>query len=574
MLTVEDANTIIRKYGVESFYYEFDTACLPFDSDEEFTDYECDFLTISKELVDNNWKWTFQVKNKYFINQAQALNENNTPVPSSKLSLNLSEVTVTAPFRKLILELTILGSGNNIQLLFKYVRGMPSRITLDMVGQNTQTTWLLLRDNTERTLNVPVSLGVTGYVYLGGRATHYWVVRVQKTPFEYTCNQTLTCGKNNKVLLGTNTDYKPGGALIQDYTPTITVEYKNQIIPVTWSETDNDYIFYLDLTQDYNPGKLNLNILVETNDVINESIDSITLLKEIETVTSFDRLKEEILAGTGLIHIGDNITFTSDLILNYDAKLLGNNHTLEMGGYKIQLQEDKLLILNDLTLNEGNPAIIQENNTILECNRCTFTGNTSEDYNQLGSCIYCNTNIENLTITDDYTTRITDCLFEDNQSAIFHGGQLSINGSKFILSDSDFAEASNPAFLYQTDGEANINNSSFVIIQDGDEWCSDEENIGYAQSILICGESAIVNGADHSTLQKQNSLPFETNRTYLYAKYYYPRLESCVVTSPLPGFEDKNCTYAVSGVDWVFKQNSQVTLPDQANNNQPNWEEW
>ena len=116
-----------------------------------------------------------------------------------------------------------------------------------------------------------------------------------------------------------------------------------------------------------------------------------------------------------------------------------------------------------------------------------------------------------------------------------------------------------------------------MIIQDGNDWCSDEENIGYAQSILICGETAIINGADHTSLEKQNSLPFYdtyNNKTYLYAKYYYPRLEGCVVTSPLPGFEDKNCTYAVSGVDWVFKQNSQVTLPDQANNNQPNWEEW
>ena len=77
MLTVEDANTIIRKYGVESFYYEFDTTCLPFDEDEEFTDYECDFLTISKELVDNNWQWTFQVNNEYYSNQAYALDENN-----------------------------------------------------------------------------------------------------------------------------------------------------------------------------------------------------------------------------------------------------------------------------------------------------------------------------------------------------------------------------------------------------------------------------------------------------------------------------------------------------------------
>jgi len=577
MLTVEDANTIIRKYGVEEFYHTLDTSCLPFDDDESFTDYECDFFRITKELVDGDWRWTFKIDNDYWVNQGYAFDENNNYLTNTSVTGTGTlgpRVQCSALNPKVTVGITVLGKPGYVRMKNKYLRGIPQRITLDQVGQFHDYRILWLDTGSDNYARMRINVGVFSMSDLTHIGTHFMIIRLLKTSFQYECTQTLTCGKVNKVLLGTSEDYKPGGILIQDNTPTINVEYKNQIIPVTWSETDNDYIFYLDLTQDYNPGKLNLNILVETNDVINESIDSITLLKEIETVTSFDRLKEEILAGTGLIHIGDNITFTSDLILNYDAKLLGNQHTLEMGGYKIQLQEDKTLILNDLTLNEGNPAIIQENNTTLELNRCTFTGNTSEDYNQLGSCIYCNTNIENLTITDDYTTNITDCLFEDNHSAIFHGGQLSINGSKFILSDSNFAEASNPAFLYQTDGEANITNNSFIIIQDNEEWCINEKNIGYAQCILICGETAIVNGADHTSLQKQNSLPFETNRTYLYAKYYYPRLEGCVVTSPLPGFEDKNCTYAVSGVDWVFKQNSQVTLPDQANNNQPNWEEW
>jgi len=574
MLTVEDANTIIRKYGTESFFYTFDTRCLPFDDDEAFTDYECEFFTVTKRIRGDNYFWDFNLKNKYLTGNSAAMGMDN-----NLLNTHPQEdfVYINSNNPILFLEISVLGLQTP-KLAYKVLRNkLPNRILLNQVGQYVTLTWVNINGEAKVTNNNALFIGVTTITAPQTGTKHNFLIRLLKTNFQYECTQTLTCGKINKVLLGTNTDYKPGGALIQDNTPTINVEYKNQIIPVTWSETDNDYIFYLDLTQDYNPGKLNLNVLVETNDVINESIDSITLIKEVETVTSFDRLKEEILAGTGLIHIGDNITFTSDLILNYDAKLLGNQHTLEMGGYKIQLQEDKTLILNDLTLNEGNPAIIQENNTTLECNRCTFTGNTSEDYNQLGSCIYCNTNIENLTITDDYITNINDCLFQDNQSTIFHGGQLSINGSKFILSDSNFAEASNPAFLYQTDGEANINNSSFIIIQDGDEWCSDEKNIGYAQTILVCGENAIVNGEDHSTLQKQNSLPFydtHNNKTYLYAKYYYPRLEGCVVTSPLPGFEDKNCTYAVSGVDWIFKQNSQVTLPDQANNNQPNWEEW
>ena len=581
MLTVEDANTIIRKYGVESFYYTIDTGSLPLPSggSGSFTDYECEFFTISKTYTDNQWQWTFTVKNKYFLNHAYAFDQDNNFITQVSVDNGMVNVFVSSDASRPIVtvELTILGNGLIPGRLTQvYVGGVPKKVTLANVGKSRQI--LIKRLTTGETYSATVHtyVRVNSYPIEYGRM-HYFLIRLQKTWFKYNCNSTLTCGKVNKVRLGTLASYKPGGALIQDNTPTITVEYKNTTIPVTWSETDNDYIFYLDLTEDYNPGKVNLNVLVETNDVLNESIDNVTLYKEVMEVDNFDALRVEISDGTGLIRLTDTMLFRRDLTIANDVKIIGNNNILDLDAHHIHLEEGKTLILNDVTVQYGSPAIIQEPNTTLELNRCTFTNNFNTYNNNLGACVYCNTDVEGLTVTDDYTTRITDCLFQDNESTIFHGGQLTITGSKFIIQDNNWMKANNPAFLYQTDGEANITNSSFVIIQDGDEWCSNEKNIGYAQSILICGENAIINGADHTSLQKQNSLPFYdtyNNKTYLYAKYYYPRLEGCVVTSPLPGFEDKNCTYAVSGVDWVFKQNSQVTLPDQANNNQPNWEEW
>ena len=42
-------------------------------------------------------------------------------------------------------------------------------------------------------------------------------------------------------------------------------------------------------------------------------------------------------------------------------------------------------------------------------------------------------------------------------------------------------------------------------------------------------------------------------------KYYSSQVRSCLVTSPDLGYEDKSCCHTISNVDYVFKNNTQLT---------------
>ena len=121
----------------------------------------------------------------------------------------------------------------------------------------------------------------------------------------------------------------------------------------------------------------------------------------------------------------------------------------------------------------------------------------------------------------------------------------------------------NVAFLYQTDGTANITESIFDIDYDTDNLCSNHVDIGYAQALIKIGETATINGATITDISKDDSLPFTSNpyrnQSHVFVKYYYPSIESCVYTSPVLGREDINVCYAVSNLNWIFKQNTQVT---------------
>ena len=123
---------------------------------------------------------------------------------------------------------------------------------------------------------------------------------------------------------------------------------------------------------------------------------------------------------------------------------------------------------------------------------------------------------------------------------------------------------------YQTDGTANITNSIFDIDYDTDNLCSNQIDIGYAQALLKIGETAIINGANINDLSRDDNLPFHNiykNQSHVFTKYYYPAIESCVYTSPVLGREDSNVCYCVSNLNWIFKQNTQVTRAEAGTEN-------
>jgi hypothetical protein len=247
-------------------------------------------------------------------------------------------------------------------------------------------------------------------------------------------------------------------------------------------------------------------------------------------------------------------------------KIIGNNQVLDFdstGGFIVY---DCSFSIENLKILNGNTSIRQRDNSKVNLVNVTFENCISQNYNNLGSCIFCENDVENLEIENDFETILDNCNFKNNTNCIFHGGQLTVNNCRLHNTDLEYADKDNVAFLYQTDGNAIIKGSLFDLDYTENTLCSNQSNIGLAQALVLCGETAIINNADYEMLRNDDSLPFYdvpySNQTHLFAKYYYPQLETCVYSSPILNREDKNCCHAVTDLDWVFKNNTQITRAD------------
>ncbi|MBR1610732.1 MAG: hypothetical protein IJ672_04475, partial [Methanobrevibacter sp.] len=219
------------------------------------------------------------------------------------------------------------------------------------------------------------------------------------------------------------------------------------------------------------------------------------------------------------------------------------------------------LKLENINVLNGNPVILQRKDSKVDLISCSFTGASNTGYNNLGSVISCDIDIDSLNIPNDFITNITECNFINNHNCIMHGGTLNILNSKYHNTDMSYIDINNPAFLYQVDGDAIITESIFDMDYTGRNY--ETRNIMYAQALFMCGVDATVNNANHTNLSQDNTVnwcnaPYN-NQSHIFCKYYYPQIEECVFSSPEPGFENKCLSYAVSGMDWIFKEHVQIT---------------
>ena len=360
------------------------------------------------------------------------------------------------------------------------------------------------------------------------------------------------------MYLGADSKYKPSGSMIGDYTPIITVEYDGNILPVSYD--GSDYYFNINLTET-NAGKVKFKVIVEANDVLNATETDVVLQSQYQTVNTFGNFVAACGAnGNEIIRLGSNLTATSDIPVKHSIKIIGNDKTLDLDGHRFVLDEDVSFNVENLQLDNGDTAIIQAKNTIVNLTGVTFNNCTSTNYNGLGSCIFCDVDVDSLDNTDDYITTLNNCTFTNNSNCILHGGELTIVGCTLNNDDTTNINTNNVVFVYQTDGTCLIQQSTFTINYDDNTLCSGETNIGYAQAILMCGETANINGANYTDLQSDNTLPFFeapfNNRADTYAKYYYPQITACVES--VTTLTNKGCCHSVSNVDWVFKNNVTV----------------
>ena len=349
----------------------------------------------------------------------------------------------------------------------------------------------------------------------------------------------------------------------------------------------------------------------------------------IQTVNSWSALYQELTnnEGTQIIRLGANLTapYNDKIPIMHDTIIYGNNKSLNLNHSSFIIQEGKTLKIYDTSIKDADTCFIQKDNSILEAHNCSFINNTSRNNEGLGSCVYCDIDLDSLTVTNDFTTIIDNCTFKDCHGAILHGGELTVTNTTYTLTDSSRMNTHSPYFLYQTDGEVTLTGNTFDVdiienvytcetllssgsvtrydtnaelintiktcrkyLSESDDeavinditdipgviedihYCEAQENANLAQCLFVLGETATINDKSANELQNPNNINLTHNNSHIFMKYYYPEIGACVYISPMSGYETKNLCYNISGTDWIYKYNTQITRADAGAENTDN----
>ena len=580
-LTVEDANTLIYD-NQEFWWYEIDIGKISTGT-EDFTDIKYDFCEISRVYKGGQreeYEYTVKVFNNIWTTAYDVINEPDTFWGCFQTSVEGNILKI--PHGTLHTRILLYMGPKEIGTEVPYFGGcmgyylVNDKISLNLKDlkvpqiveywvRRTGVLWestCILTKGYNLILDTGTTPSAVGYLY----------VNILKTDFVFDCTDSLVVGRVNKVCLGADTDYKPNGDFVDEYIPIIKAEYNGKELPVYFDESVNDYVFNLDLSDKKAPQKVRFKVNVETNDALNNSVTPVVLDAGYEVISSYDGLVSACgNGGASSIRLGADITLTSSIPITHNIKIIGDDYQLDLNSQGFVLSEDVTFKAENILFDNGNIAIKQSKNSSVELTGCIFNNCTG-----FGSCITCDIDYDSLSVEDDFKTTLTNCLFTNNNLCIVHSGELTINGCKYHNTDTDYIDKENVAFLYQFDGEANIKNSIFDIDYDTDSLCSNEENIGFAQALLQCGVTAKINNATSKDLKQNDNLPFDSNATHIFCKYYYPQLETCIYTSPTIHNEDKAVCYTVSNENWIYKQNVQITRASDGNENRYNpikWEE-
>lgn len=585
-LTVEDINSNYLKYYCNDFYV-LDTSKLGVD---EYDDLKYDFVICGHQfnanVSENNHFYTFKINSSlwtggYYFTKANG--EYIAQDASFDSGLNTLSFLTSEADVKLVLYLCSF-RGNDalrVQRLRNKILECPDYILNKhgLISNIKPLKCLNLLENAEYNFYFDkLKIGINKTVGLD--FDYYYLVLLKKTELLYDLSNTnLIVGEINHVRLGVNNDYLPGGELVGEDALDVKVVYNNKILTVDYDSKIRDYCFDLDLTSKTDKNSVNIDVIVYENDLINPSRNSFKLSCDYLTVNNFNDLQLNCFSGASIIQLNSDISLEGNIVVGKDTKLYGNQHSINCNGYYILVSQDKVFNADKVLFTHGDPTIIQENNTKVVLTECNFNNCSSNNYNNMGSVIYCKNNLENLNIENDFITILKKCSITNVHSAIFHGGNLTIDECKFHQTDISYVNKYNPAFLYQTDGEATIRNSIFDIDYLSEAYCVNQKNIGFAQALIKCGEHATVNNANQQDLSQDNNLPFfdegYNNQSHVFCKYYYPKLNICVYSSPVMNLEDKCVAYCVSGSDWIFKKGLQVTRADSDSENtirKINWE--
>ena len=542
MITVEDINSVMSKYGVYSILHEIDTSNISVD---EYETVRYDFCICGHSISGNNHTFTFEIKNSAWNGSYYFKNGDGEYIDSDgtyNSSTGVLSFTTTEESVILVLYCLNIDTTFNIDRLTSIVTDNNVLIVdYDDLGDDVDIHIMDLETEVISTASMTLAPGFN--------STYNVLVLVRKIDLELTLNTVdLIMGKINHVTFDN----------VGDFEADCIVSYLDK--SSTFKLSDNS--FDIDLTDYDSDRNINVNVqILETDIILPKSIDYKFHVSYVQ-VDNYADMVNEINTGASIVELINNITFYDNIQVNHDLLVIGNDYSMDMDVYSFNVANNCVFKMNDAHVTGGNPVIMQQKNSKVDIENCSFVNAQNTRNNNLGSVISCDIDIDSLEVLDDFTTNLTECLFTNNHNCILHGGNLTVTNCKYHNTDMDYVDINNAAFLYQVDGEASISNSVFDIDYDEDTSFEDE-NIMYGQALFMCGETAIINNANYINLSSDNNINWTNapynNRSHIYCKYYYPQIEEIVYSSPTSGNEDKAICYAVSGKDWIFKENVQIT---------------
>lgn len=571
LFTLEDSNNTLFGFGSSSVYHALDTSNI---GTEEFADVKIDFAIVNHSISSNTHTFTFQIFNVGWSGGYYILDKNGGYV-NSDANVSYNSATNTITYTTSDDHVTLVLYCTSFRGTFSFTRLTKKAIDLtdSIIALNDSKVktikYLNLADNTEGTATYTQSEGVNQYLGF------VWLCFYKKTDFQFNCTQNLIVGKVNKVYLGTLSDYLPNGGLSGNAVLKMTVKSKSNSYDVSYDSVKNDYYFNVDLTGVASLNRIRFSLYVHESTYISESVTEFVLDTGYQEVSNFTQLLNAIESDNiSMVQLENDITFVSDVTVSKDIYIYGNSNTLLLNGHGLVISENVTFKSDNIAFAKGDTAILQKENSIVELDNAIFAFNSSTKYNNLGSCIFCEVDFDNLDIITDFKTRLTNVTFYNNHSCLLHGGELAVDNCIFLNNNTDYIDANNVAFLYQVDGNASITNSAFDINYDTEKLCADESNIGFAQALLKIGLTAVVNGQTHKDYVVNNNLNFfiksYNNHSHVFCKYYYPQIEACVFTSPAVNRDSDSICYCASETNWVYKQNVQISRATWGSENRKN----
>ena len=569
-LTVEDVNSASLQYTND--IHIIDTSKI---SLQEFEGVLYDFCIVSHHIDGNNHIFTFEVHNTLWCGEYHALKNNGGYITDCVYNSSTQTITVTTTESnfKMCLYLCSFYSSFNFRR-FTYIPN--DRVILLKKNEIGTSKKLKLKSPKGFTTSkdYTLNLGVNDLYWTSNTTAGKILVLLKKTDLIFDIDSNLTVGIVNRIYLNVDNEYLPNGSLVDEDLLDIIVKYGDIEIPVAYDSGLNDYYFDLDLTDKIDNKSIKLEIIVNEIDLVNASKHNVTLPCNYSSASSYQELQSHIVAGVEIIELTNDITFNSNLIVPHNLLIYANKHNIYLGSFNILVSDNVSIEIDDANFFNGTNCFIQQINSKLVLSDCRFANAIISD-NYKGSVISADYD----GVDDSIITELIDCTFINCHHTIYHGGELTIKNCKALFNNFNNAvDTDYPAFLTAYDGTVELTNSIFDIDYDIGNLCNNNVDIKFAEALVGLGENTIFNGFNTNQLKYNDALPFfeapYNNKSHIFAKYYYPQINSCVISSPILNKEDSSVCHMILGIDWVFKNNVQVTRVDWENENNVRKIDW